>query len=982
MRNTSDLFAAPVPTAASTTALHAAASAKDTAAQTQQPNQKHHHSGEGAESAVAPHLTAEQQQHTSASSRRQSTAGLSVDAFTTPFSHSSSASTPFGVGTPTAHALGLAVTHQHSDDANAVHDQGTAIPSSTPTIPNGTANGGASQQPHPHAQMTRAIPSVTISVPSANGSGSSNAAPWLPFCEDVGEMINDNRAWCIAGDLAGFAKQQLRSAVAVAARAATAAAGDSTSAVSDASEGPAAVSGEDAFAEQFVALLCAAVDEVFAAVPFAAPAVGGSGGDRPAGGSSGGHLSAFCSGVNSNNNNTNSNSVPPLPPIVAPTPASTSLKVTFSSSESFETFKGCAAVHGRPFVLCSFDCDNDASYVCPEPFFSRLAHFIADEQCRAHLSASAATTPAAVLSPSGDDNATSPHLTALPTPSSAAYGGFSSPLAIPCALLAPLVSFVESVVRGTAVKACQGQAPPAHLRPCETLGLTGALRAVSSTYRPLVYEPLCDTVTVVFSTRCPCCPDVIWMVDRIVAIINRHRARAAGEAPWDPVWSDLHCRPQCAEAAKAAIAAAAPSPASAAANVAGASSPTAASPCPFAGTERCPYRAAAAAAAAAGGGGAADGGAADPSRNLNEFSFGDDNVRGDTDGSDIASAASTAVVGHSSQSAGPTCPCDLPCIDADGRVSSRMRLVLCNIDEDDLGAADWPTNPSDQIVPHIRVYPATDLRARAKPVALPKGGLPFNNDALLGGEAPSAASGLRPLSRRCPLEPIRALMEASAGAGTGGGSFLVGSPSAAYPTGGGGAPQQKKPCLPMGSREFYEFLREADARNFSAAKNGGSSARHTAAVAESQNDNAGSTDATSSSPPPSGSTSVAAADAASYYYQKTGIPFGLASEDRSAVNVAKFILSHARRTVLSAEGPLSSSLVADAAPTSYLIAGNGSPHPHGLSAHGHHPHGSLAAVLAECRELDERMICRKKRARSDANIAASPSSSALDQKYL
>eukprot|EP00744_Colponema_vietnamica_P006846 GILI01009915.1.p1 GENE.GILI01009915.1~~GILI01009915.1.p1 ORF type:complete len:589 (+),score=79.33 GILI01009915.1:172-1938(+) len=579
---------------------------------------------------------------------------------------------------------------------------------------------------------------------------------WMPYTEDLGEMLNDSRAWCIAGDFTNLkifnfdtysceSEEEEHAIIGIE--------GSSDNVVPNVNDA------------QVLHRVCGIIDMIIA-------------------------------------------SVPPQDPSQVP------VKVLFADKESNKTFQECSAVHDRKFTFSCFDCANDACYVNDSAFHALVAYCIANPlplsaAARAAASTPTSSTPNHSIAGSAGNSFVCPYSMAQCEMSGTEFDAQHKSEhchcseGVPPSLIAPLRHFVESVGRGEWPKAFQGQAPAKCCKPCDKLGLTAALKAVESTYVPLVYEPLCDVATVVYSTRCPCCPDVTYMVDKVVNMINRNRSRKQGESEWEPMWADLHS--PCHSVSAQAIISTTSHP----------NSPTA-----ITGKRG----------------------------SFNDYSF------EEADEQRASSLPLSSSVG--SRPSQPQYPSDYPCLEG-GLVSTRMRVVLCNIDENDLGSVDWPTEPCDQIVPHIRFYPACDL---------------------------SEYSPLRPISR------IR------------NGILPLGLPTGAVPT--------PPTALPMGSREYYQFLQAYDASK--TASNGSSR---------------GQQDQPAASPL-----------SASVFQDKKNYTFGLKCEDRTAENVAKFFLSHSKRTIVSEE--------------------------------------STRKIIDECRAID----APKKRSRSDANMMIlSPSGNALEE---
>lgn len=590
---------------------------------------------------------------------------------------------------------------------------------------------------------------------------------WLPYTDELGEELNDSRAWCIAGDFTNlkifdindYFREPIFNEM-------------NPQQPSVTKEGDLNQNHSNLIDAQVLHRVCNIIDAIIA-------------------------------------------SIPSLDPSLAP------IKVLFADKESLKTFQECAAVHDRPFTFSCFDCANDACYVNTKDFYALVMYCIAHPlPLSPAAKATAATTVVDAANGSERSMVCPFSASEREAPSAETDNEHKDELChcsedVPSSLTEPIRQFILSVSNGSWPKAPQGQAPSPCNKPCDKLGLTSALKAVESTYIPLVYEPLCDVATVVYSTRCPCCPDVTYMVDRVVAMINKNRLKRQGEAEWDPMWSDIH------------------SPCLSTSAIGGCLSPTHYPNSSLGTIDK-------------------------HGASFNDYNFDDTTV----------DHTSSLPLSSSMTSRPPQCPCDCPCIEG-GLVGTGMRVVLCNIDENDLSSADWPTDPCEQIVPHIRFYPATDL------------------------------------SDHVPRRPITRLRKTIPLSGPGSKCIPV-EVSAAHPQ-------------PMGSREYYHFLQAADAAKTAFGEVGASRA------------------GLPSRSPHQETLSTSPTLTADYFHGKKNHIFGLKCEDRSAENVAKFFLSHAKRTIVTKMG--------------------------------------VEKVLAECRAMD----APKKRSRSDANIMVlSPSGNAID----
>ena len=295
-------------------------------------------------------------------------------------------------------------------------------------------------------------------------------------------------------------------------------------------------------------------------------------------------------------------------------------RILITAPAHCSTYFECTAVWGQPLLFSLIDMPVDASYVCDHRLVMKLVEYYLDN-----------TPHTQHPSPQHQDS----HLPLglVPEPLVAAREG--------------IIKFISEVMNGTCRRALQGRKPcPIHAPP-SAMGLCTGLQGVSCTFRPLVYDPFCDTVTMVFSKRCPCCPDVLYMLDFVVRHINCNRVRFEHEPERDPYWS---------------------------------------------GT-KCVY---------------SETNSLEPTT-----TFPEDNA---------AATGSASAEGSPPQAAAAPIPDNsethpaLFSYTGGGLLLTRLRLVLLNIEENDLGPDDWPVDEELQIVPHIRIYPANIKRPELHPV--------------------------------------------------------------------------------------------------------------------------------------------------------------------------------------------------------------------------------------------------------------------------
>lgn len=313
--------------------------------------------------------------------------------------------------------------------------------------------------------------------------------------------------------------------------------------------------------------------------------------------------------------------------------------VLISKPDDCETYYECTAVWGQPLLLSLVDMSVDASYVCDFRWTMKLVEYFLDN-----------TPHTQHPSPQHQQDHLPPGL--LPQPLLESRAG--------------VVSFITQVMRGQYPKALQGKKPcPVHAPPT-AMGMCTALQGVSCTFRPLVYDPFCDVVTGVFSKRCPCCPEVMYMLDYVVRHINVHRSRYDHEPGRDPYWSG----------------------------------------------GKCVY--------------------STTSSHIPTTTFPEDSSAATQENGSPADSTTTTTA-----AAGPVAVDEesRPAVFShtnSGLLRTRLRLVILNIEENDLGPQDWPTQEDMQIVPHIRIYPACVRREEMHPTGgrpLPRS--PNDTDPLL-----------------------------------------------------------------------------------------------------------------------------------------------------------------------------------------------------------------------------------------------------------
>eukprot|EP00758_Cryptobia_borreli_P014180 Tbor_TRINITY_DN5899_c4_g3::TRINITY_DN5899_c4_g3_i1::g.6570::m.6570 len=196
-------------------------------------------------------------------------------------------------------------------------------------------------------------------------------------------------------------------------------------------------------------------------------------------------------------------------------------KVLFIDKVKADMFASCTSVHHRPVIVSLTEISDDRCYTADDEVTRAILkhyflHFIASHHNNNNNNKSV---------PSDED-----HRHTIPVTPPAPH------------LISALLSFLKGATANTWPKALQG-CPHGTMgfRPDPNLHLSAALQVREGTFKRLVYDTCCDVLTVIYSPRCPCCPEILLLIDNIVCALNNLRIKLPHEPEEDPKWITNSC---------------------------------------------------------------------------------------------------------------------------------------------------------------------------------------------------------------------------------------------------------------------------------------------------------------------------------------------------------------------------------------------------------------------------------------------------------